>query len=46
MAPNDDVDDLWNTGIENCKLSFNHNFDRNSYLILTSFADAYNNACH
>ncbi|CAF1486167.1 unnamed protein product [Adineta steineri] len=47
MTPNDDIDDVWDTNIEHCKsLSTNHSLDKNSHLILTSFAEAYNNASH
>ncbi|CAF1174941.1 unnamed protein product [Adineta ricciae] len=46
MAPNDNVDDVWNAGIENFKFPINQSLDKNSHLILTSFAEAYNNACH
>jgi hypothetical protein len=48
LAPSDDIDFVWQINLEKCKqISWsNNNLDKNLHLVLTSLAEAYNNASH
>jgi hypothetical protein len=48
LAPSDDIDFVWQINLEKCtQISLsNDNLDKNLHLVLTSLAEAYNNASH